>query len=151
MPPYPFRETPVAKRVSPVPGVISSNRVSQLTAMVKLGRSFKEMKMKQDSDHSSIGSPENTNNLGSEPVGCAQEPKAGPGYATAAYVACLQGVATPNQQRSVASQIILLHGLKGEMREALVALHAVARTDDKNYAAVTNAAAVIAKATRTDV
>jgi hypothetical protein len=40
-------------------------------------------------------------------------------YAGDAYRACLHGDADPQQQRSAASQIALLHGVKGELLEAL--------------------------------
>lgn len=42
-------------------------------------------------------------------------------YAGDAYRACLYGNADRNQQRSAAAQIALLHGEKGELRDALQA------------------------------
>lgn len=46
-------------------------------------------------------------------------------YAGEAYRACLHGNADAQQQQSAASQIALLHGLKGELFDALQGAHAV--------------------------
>jgi len=43
-------------------------------------------------------------------------------FATAAYVACMQGNATQQQQASAAAQIALLHSLKAKLRDALQAM-----------------------------
>lgn len=46
-------------------------------------------------------------------------------YASEAYRACLHGTADAQQQQSAASQIALLHGIKGELFDALQGAHAV--------------------------
>lgn len=47
------------------------------------------------------------------------EPPPGTEYSGAAYRACLHGRASPRQQQSAASQIILLNGIKGELLNTL--------------------------------
>ena len=42
-----------------------------------------------------------------------------PDFAGKAYIACLYGTATAQQQQSVASQLILTHASKGELCRAL--------------------------------
>lgn len=46
-------------------------------------------------------------------------------YAGDSYRACMQGNADAQQQQSAASQIALLHGIKGELLDALQGAHAV--------------------------
>lgn len=69
-------------------------------------------------------------------------------YSGNAYRACLAGRADARQQQSVASQIILLHGIKGEL---LAALRAILHTYDDGGVPLTRAFrmanAAIAKAT----
>lgn len=75
-----------------------------------------------------------------------------PNYASEAYKACLYGRADSNQQQSAASQIALLHGVKGEL---LAACQMVARVRGVEFdydldaldKAVDAARAAIAKAT----